>query len=335
LAQNRKKLFFAQKIRAASDTITQNMERISDESRSHEQALYYQASEQIGAGLFLWLPLLGIFGAITLGGIYAFFEYLVGEVLDERDWVFWMPFVFALALALTANLICRLGKVRRGRLRKPIALLVAALGLYASWHIYILFANDLHIFDTEPSWLMSPLSLVRRILELARYRGWSSWLEWTAEAATIYLMCSYLIGELDSKLPFCEHCKGWAEDTFSHEFDDENIWTAVEQLKAGHIEALANLRPRRASRDSYALARVLRCPCFQSWYLCLDSAKIKSGTKGSLHFSPNAIGAKPSWHYHFGSAQSTDFKPVITNLYLNNQMQQTLSALKLSLIKPK
>lgn len=311
------------------------MDAISAETHSPGAPRYYQAAERVGAGLFFWLPFLGVAGAAVLGAIYAFFEYLIGEVMEERGWLFWLPPLFALGLAATAQLICRLGKVRMRRLRKPIALLVGALGFYASWQIYLNCGNADSFTSIFTSWTRSPLGLVRAVVELAAYRGWSSWFWWSLEAVTLYLFIVYFTGELDSEIPFCERCGEWTKEVSSFEMNDKGIDSAAEQLMRGRLEGLATLGRRNQVSDSYALVRVSQCPCLASRYVCIERASIKPGTKGKWHFGRYTPGGGSTFHYHFGTGKSTEFTPIITNMEIDDEIQQKLSALELNLIKEK
>ena len=311
------------------------MNAISSEIHSPGAPRYYRAAERVGASLFFWLPVLGIAGAVVLGSIYAFFEYLIGEALEERGWLFWLPPLFAFGLALTAHLICRLGKVRMRRLRKPIALFVGALGFYAAWQIYLNCGNADSFAAIFTTWTRSPLALVRAVVGLAAERGWTSWFWWSLEAVTLYLFIVYFTGELYSETPFCEKCERWTKEVSSFELNDKKIYSAVEQLKHGRAEALEKLGRRNPSSDTYAQVRVLRCPCLASRYVCLEQANIKPGTKGKWHFGRYTPGGSSTFHYHFGTFKSTEFTPLITNLEIDDQMQQKLSALELDLIKAK
>src|SRR5436305_114580 len=88
---------------------------------------YYHSTDRVGAGLFLWLALVGGIGASALGAVYAFIALVLHEI-DESSWLIVVTPFFAVGLVMLGRWACQLGEVRRRRLRLPITLFVGAIG---------------------------------------------------------------------------------------------------------------------------------------------------------------------------------------------------------------
>src|SRR5689334_11417370 len=100
---------------------------------------YYHASNRVGAGLALWFVTVGGAGAGVLGAAYAFLCYLA-HVLELSFWLIMVTPFFAAGLGMVTSWVLDLGQVRRPAWRVPIGLFIGALGLYASWYMYVNFA---------------------------------------------------------------------------------------------------------------------------------------------------------------------------------------------------
>src|SRR6478672_7062539 len=83
-------------------------------------ARYYRAADRAGAGLILWLPVVGVSGGIVLGAIYTFLAGLFQE-LESPGWMVVVTPLYAAGLALLALAVCRLGDVRGRRLRLAVS----------------------------------------------------------------------------------------------------------------------------------------------------------------------------------------------------------------------
>ncbi len=90
------------------------------------------------------LPRIALCSPLAARWAYAFLSYLVVGIMESEGWMVVLTPLFAAALAMLGRWVFHLGKVRRHGLRLPIALLIGAIGFYASWHIYLNFARSDH-----------------------------------------------------------------------------------------------------------------------------------------------------------------------------------------------
>lgn len=271
------------------------------------------------------LPVLGGGAAAALGTAYSFLSYLIAHVFEAPAALIVVTPMFGAVLAWTAQRVCNLGKVRRRRLRVPIALFVAAMGLYASWHAY-LNVSELRVFDPPPSWGMSPAQLVRGIHQLAEAQGASSWFWWLVEASTVFGMVLYLMRSADPEVPFCERCGTWTAEALHFELSERTGHRAAERLRAGDAAALGELEPRESGSSEYTLVRVFQCPCGASRYVCVDHATVTPGKPGGLRTW--SAGGRQELYFDIGSGRTVDFSPVLTNMVIDERQEQQLEAVR-------
>jgi hypothetical protein len=285
---------------------------------------YYHAADRISITLALWLPLVGGLIALAAGTVYAFLAFLVHE-LDEPSWIVLVTPFFAVPLVWAATWICQLSEVRSRRFRLPIALCVGVMGLYAAWHAYLNFASDPNVFAPLPAWRMSPPRLWHAMRQLAAYRGASSWLLWLFEAATVLGFIVYLRSdEGDPEVPFCEQCRHWTSDALWFQLADGSNAQAIEAIQERDMAKLQSLGPRKSGAQSCFQVRVLLCPCQASRYVSLERVTTKPGTSSALRYGSITPGGRPKVHFNFGSGKSNKIQHLITNMEIDQQMQERL-----------
>jgi hypothetical protein len=286
---------------------------------------YYQPTDRIGSGLYLWLPLVGGIGAILLGGAYAFLASVFHEV-EAPICLTFTTVAFAAALVPLARWVCHLGNVRRPRARLPVALCVAAIAFYASWHIYLNFYSKTGIFDPVPSWAMSPLRLCRAMVDLAHDRGASSWFLWLLEAATIFSAVLLFVGKPKPGTPFCEKCGHWTHQVLELYLGDKPPWGAVEEFKQGRVDGLDNLGPWKSYLHEYLIIRVLECSCHASRFASIDQVTKVAGRKRGFRLYSTRPG-RHSLIYDFGG-ETTEVTPLITNMEIDAEMLRQLEDIR-------
>lgn len=289
---------------------------------------YYHSSDRVGAGLLFWLPVVGGGGAGLLGFIYAFIAYLL-YTLEESGWLIVVVPFFAVALTGVGWCVCQLGKVRRWRLRLPVALCVGAMGLYAAWDVYLNFAAERKIFDA-----VGPVRLWHDMRGLAADRGPLNWIGWALEAATVSGFIVYLLRSNDAEIPFCEKCGSWTGDALTLELNSGPCDALAMQLAGGQVDGLRALGLKTDSARRFVRVRMMVCPCGSSRFVSVERVSTTPGKKGGWKFGPTYSGdRRKSLHYDFGTASEEAVGPIVSNLEIDFETQRKLEDLRTELRK--
>lgn len=242
---------------------------------------YYRASQRISPQLWLAL-LVGVGGAGVLGLGFGYAATWITELFDAGALLILVTPFFGAALAFVTLQVVNRGKLRQPRLRLPLALVIGAVGLVATWYA----------------------------------QEGLGWFGRIVEAAIVLGMVAYLI-RIDVEVPFCESCGAWTSEQFSLELADAALPDVAAKLAAGDVAALAGVAAPASDAIHYGVARVYACPCGQSRYLSLDRATIRPGRSRGFRYRPLSIGGRPRMHYDLGRGASTDLTPMVTNLAID------------------
>jgi hypothetical protein len=295
---------------------------------------YYQSSNRVGAGILFWLPVVGGGGAAVLGFVYAFLAGLCHE-MDGSIWRFVvLPLivlpVFAALLGAVGWCVCQLGKVRRRRLRLPIALCAGAMGLYAAWDIYLNLGTGRKLL--HPQW-MGPVGLWRHMCALAADEGQWSWIPWGLEAVAIFGVIAAFMKGVDTEIPFCEKCGRWADDVLLLELNDGPCDVVAAQLAAGQIDGLRALGPRPTAERRFLRVRVLQCPCGAIRFVTVERVSVTPGEESRVTFRSRLPGHDSTLRFDPGSPSSEDAKSVVANLEIDFETQRKLEDFRVELLK--
>jgi hypothetical protein len=298
-------------------------------SESPPTPKYYVASNRVGARLLLVWPFAGGAFAVLLGLIYAFVSALITEVFDARAAFIIATPVFGGALALAGRAVCYLGRVRRASLRLPILISVGVLGYFASWQFYLNMYDQPPPFDPAPSWMMSPVTTLKLMVQLVGFHGVPLALCWILELAIILGMIVYLQKSDDSpETPFCEQCNKWADQVFHLELADSAATAAADHLRAVQPAALGALKRKPSGAGEWALVRVFRCSCGASRHVCVHHAKRVVGKSARMRYASLSPAGRKDIYFDPGSPDEIKFTPVLENLELDAAGEQALEALK-------
>jgi len=197
---------------------------------NYSSPLYYRESGGFSAAKFLPAVLIGALLTAVFGGVYAYCD-LYNPCLSVLTVLLTMG--FGAVCGATSGRLMRWAEVRNTSARAINSIIVAAVGLYASW-VFWLYALITR-YSKRPIQGFTPLSLVLhpgimwRLIQVVNREGaWSIgghgsastrspvtgialWLCWAAEAVLIVGTCIVTANKTASAFPYCEACGRWAQ----------------------------------------------------------------------------------------------------------------------------
>lgn len=289
---------------------------------------FYQASNRVGPELFIWLPVVGGVGTVVLGSAYAFLAVFL-RVIEKQGWLIVVTPMFAAVVGPLGQWVCQLGHVRRRSFRMPIVYVVTGMVLYWSWHAYLNFDRG-ELSTVQVTWHMSPITLVRAIVDLARERGFWAVVGWVLEAATIVGFVAWGMRGLDPEVPFCEQCGHWTSNSFALKYADGTYDPVFDRLKQGHVEDLPRLGRWAPNMLTFTQVRVMECPCHASRYLTIERVKITPGKSGKGLYLRRRRTARVNWtlDYDIGTFDEAEQTPILENMQLDEPLLKQLQAIR-------
>jgi hypothetical protein len=253
----------------------------------------YQHSGAVPAGGAAMALAAGAIAAAVLGIVYSFTFYYIPYVYLN----FLLVVAFGLGTGYVVGFAAREGNIRNVVAVGTIALIAAAVGIYAEWgstvyamcpplELPLLWAK-LGLFSflpqnivvvmldlfAEGSWGMTANSTVH---------GWPLVVLWIVEAGLITSIAIGTAVKQVANVPFCEACQKWVSSHSPHFYagdGSESVWSEVQQ---GTFETLA-LTPRATTGEpTYVRLALATCDgCSDSNFLTITVCRNTVDNKGN------------------------------------------------------
>jgi len=230
--------------------------------------LYYEHSGKYDTGGLMTSLLGGIAGAVALSFAYA---YLLLYIPLAGYVTLILTGGYGFLLALMMGFLLKRGKVRNTGAAIGVTLLVALVGLYSSWVVWIYalprreeMEADLLSLFLQPGAVWNIISFVNGTGAWT-IRNWTPtgttlWFFWGLEAAIILGVAAFFTLGIVVKDPFCEGCGTWCEETEGvarlGQADGAELKQHLESRDFAYLEKLG---PAMADAPGYVEINVHSC----------------------------------------------------------------------------